>query len=293
MRKHVWIILLMLCSCFVTLHADEVKVTMKSGTTITGELKELVATDHITLEIAGVESTISMSDVVSVEKIGSQVLSSNKEKDDDDLKYGKYEITDQNQYPDSFKITIGDQELTMVLVRGGWFNMGYDGRHSLSWDSEPVHRVKLSSFYVSKQLLNRNIVDRLKKKKKPSSKATPYSFDSRKAINQIINLLVELTNAPCRLLTEAEWEYTSLMPFAKMIFEEEKRFEWCNDYWGQYPPNEQLNPTGPASGSKYVLRSYSSDNEKWKRIKSSDAEKYGIRFARIAISADQVKFNNQ
>ena len=174
MIKHVWIILLMLCSCFVTLHADEVKVTMKSGATITGELKELVATDHITLEIAGVESTISMSDVVSVEKIGSQVLSSNKEKDDDDLKYGKYEITDQNQYPDSFKITIGDQELTMVLVRGGWFNMGYDGHHSMLWDSEPVHKVTLSSFYVSKQLINCNAAKVLLDNRKVSRSNESY-----------------------------------------------------------------------------------------------------------------------
>ena len=32
-----------------------------------------------------------------------------------------------------------------IFVVGGWFNMGYDDRHSLSWDTEPVHQVSLSS----------------------------------------------------------------------------------------------------------------------------------------------------
>ena len=61
---------------------------------------------------------------------------------------------------------IGGQELTMVLVKGGWFNMGYDGRHSLSWNTEPIHKVTLSSFYVSKQVLNRHAAETVLKKKK-------------------------------------------------------------------------------------------------------------------------------
>lgn len=287
MIKHVWIILLMLCSCFVTLHADEVKVTMKSGATITGELKELVATDHITLEIAGVESTISMSDVVSVEKIGSQVLSSNKEKDDDDLKYGKYEITDQNQYPDSFKITIGDQELTMVLVRGGWFNMGYDGHHSMLWDSEPVHKVTLSSFYVSKQLINCNAAKVLLDNRKVSRSNESYQFLDRRDVKHAVWSLSNMSNAPYRLLTEAEWEYVSLLPIASKIFGySNNKEEWCFDRWSRFRSEDQINPQGPNEGEEYVLRRYSSDNEKWKR------EKAGIlhsAFVRIAISADQIQ----
>lgn len=282
------ILLLTLCGFIVTLQAEDVKVTMKSGSTIIGELKELIATDHVTIIIAGVESVISMDDVSSIEKMNSantEILGSHTSK----LVYGQYQITDTKQYPDSFILKIGDQELTMVLVRGGWFNMGFDGRHSLSWHTEPIHRVTLSSFYVSKQLLSRSIVDRLKNKKKPSSKHTPYIFDSRKEIIEIIGLIVELTNAPYRLLTEAEWEYTALMPFAHGIFGEDRLIEWCNDYWGQYTPANQINPTGPSTGNNYVLRFYSSDNAKWKRIKSSDGEYWGLRSVRIAISADQIK----
>ena len=280
------ILLLTLCGFILMLHADDVKVTMKSGSTITGELKELVATDHVTLVIAGVESVIPMNEVASVEKVSTSQITT---KEASKLKYGQYEITDTKEYPDSFVLKVGDQELTMVLVRGGWFNMGYDGRHSLSWNTEPIHKVTLSSFYVSKQLLSRSIVDRLKKKKKPSTKNTPCSFDSRKDIIEIIDALVELTNAPYRLLTEAEWEYTALMPFSHVIFGKGKRYEWCNDYWAKYTPADQVNPTGPGTGNDYVLRAYSSDNEKWKRTKSSNGDKYGIRFVRIAISAEAIQ----
>ena len=45
MTRHFWaILLLLLCCCFAPLRAEEVKVTMKNGSTITGELKELIAT---------------------------------------------------------------------------------------------------------------------------------------------------------------------------------------------------------------------------------------------------------
>lgn len=304
MIKHVWIILLMLCSCFVTLHADEVKVTMKSGATITGELKELVATDHITLEIAGVESTISMSEVASIENITSNISITKKIKEDDDeLVYGQYEITDTKQYPDSFVLKIGDQEITMVLMRGGWFNMGYDDRHSLSWCTEPIHRVTLSSYYISKQLLSQRAVDFVQKKSKPSSSTKPYSDNSRKKAERIIDQLASETKMPYRFPTEAEWEYTSLMPFASEIFHCHKKFEWCKDYWGEYTKNEQINPQGPNSGSVYVVRSFANGNdEKWRRIRSNNfgiQPSYTTEFAeeeiviRIAISADQVKFNNQ
>ena len=291
MRRIFLVILLVFCGSLMRLFADNIKVTLKSGVTITGDLKELVTTDHITLIIGGVESIISMDEVSSIEQmnsINSEIQGGKPHK----LVYGQYQITDTKQYPDSFVLNIGDQKITMLLVRGGWFNMGYDDRHSWSWGSEPVHRVLLSSFYVSKQLLNRRVVDYIQQKKKPNTSIKPFGTYSRKVAETIINQLASETKLPYRLITEAEWEYFAIMPFAESIFSSQYIVEWCSDYYGDYLEKEQINPQGPSSGNTYVVRSYSPDNKKWKRQKraSTYSTKYGGSEAtiRIAISADSI-----
>lgn len=295
MTRHVWtIFLLLLCCCFATLHADDIKITMKSGVTITGELKELVAKDHVTIIIAGVESVIPMTEVSSIENASNSQASTQGDKPSK-LVYGQYQITDTKQYPDSFTLEIGGQELTMVLVRGGWFNMGYDGRHSLSWNTEPIHKVTLSSFYVSKQVLNRHAAETVLKKKKISDSVKPYSCKYRQDAEEMIEIIRVLFGAPYRMLTEAEWEYSTLMPFADALFKENNNNEWCSDYWEKYPAADQINPKGPSSGKSHVLRSYSSGSNKWKRMKGDNAtqkEEYSFNsdaFLRIAISADQIQ----
>lgn len=293
MRRILLVIVLVLCGSFTRLFADNIKVTLKSGVTITSELKELVTTDHITLIIGGVESIISMDEVSSIEQLSTNQITPQVDQSSK-LVYGQYQITDTKQYPDSFILEIGGQELTMVLVRGGWFNMGYDGRHSLSWNTEPIHKVTLSSFYVSKQVLNRHAGETVLKKKKISDSVKPYSCKYRKDADELIEAIREFTGAPYRMLTEAEWEYATLIPSAEAIFDDNNIKEWCSDYWGKYPAADQINPKGPSSGKSHVLRSYSSGNNKWKRMKGDNAtqEEYSFNsdaFLRIAISADQIK----
>lgn len=285
------ILLLIFCFCFVTLHADEVKITMKSGTTITGELKELVATDHITIIIAGVESVISMDEVSSIEKLNSsKVETLNVAPRSSKLIYGQYQITDTKEYPDSFKLKIGEQELTMLLVRGGTFNMGFDGRHSISWDSEPVHRVTLSSFYVSRQLINCNAAETLLKEQEVSTDTKPYQFPNRDYVDQVVLAIDSIASAPYRLLTEAEWEYVSLLPLAGKIYGDQNNHkkEWCSDRWSRFGSADQINPHGADWGKEYVIRRFSFDNEKWKREKAKISHN---AYVRIAISADSIKLN--
>lgn len=296
---------IIICCAFISVYAERVKVTMKNGTVLTGELKELVPTDHVTVIVAGLETTIPISEVASVDdqETDQEPIAQKRDNGDNDtkLQYGKYVITDTKQYPDSFVLHIADQDLTMVLVRGGWFNMGFDGRHSLSWDSEPVHKVTLTSYYVSKQFLNCHAAETILGKKKISNSVKPYNCRIRKEAEELINEISKSSGAPYRLLTEAEWEYAALMPFASALFANNK-IEWCSDYWGKYPAADQINPKGPTSGKYYVIRSYSSDNEKWKRQKDSGEKKWQnsnavLRYAigddtkiriRIAISADKI-----
>ena len=295
MKKIFLVAIMLLCGALIHVSADEVKVTMKNGTVFTGELKEFVPTDHVTVIVAGIESTIPISEVASVERPEAiqTTMVHNENGDDSKLQYGKYAITDTNQYPDSFVLHIGDQDLTMVLVRGGWFNMGYDGRHSLSWDSEPVHRVTLSSFYVSKQVLNCHEAETLLKKKKVSNSVKPYNCRYRMDAEKLIEEISTLSGAPYRLLTEAEWEYAALMPFAVAIFGNDKNIEWCSDFFEEYSAANQINPQGPSSGKYHVLRSYSSGNDKWKRMQGTGKKEHSWNsdaLIRIAISADSITF---
>lgn len=294
MKKILIIAILILFGAIIQVSADEVKVTMKNGTVFTGELKEFVPTDHVTVVVAGIETRVPISEVESVEKPEAypksteQVSSQRNTK----LQYGKYAITDTKEYPDSFVLHIGDQKLTMVLVRGGWFNMGYDGRHSLSWNSEPVHKVNLSSYYICKQLISYNDAQAIINVKEANG--NPYPFALKKDVDSFVGKLVKELGMPLRIPTEAEWEYASLMPFANNIFLFGNCYEWCSDYWGDFTEEEQTNPQGPSKGKTCVMRCFSNDNRKWRRTRSANpsmSTQSDLRgFLRLAISADSIDF---
>ena len=287
MRK-LFAFLLMFVSITCYSQSSNVRVILKDGVTITGMLKELVITDHVTITISGVDSTIPMSQVESIEDVVKNnevvknflnVLSAEK--------YGIYEITDQGNYPESFVLELDGQKITMILVRGGVFNMGYDDRHSLSMKSEPVHQVTLSSFYISKEAISRRVTQKLLGLKIKNDKKIDNSFatDKWNDASMLVQAIADATHKPYRMVTEAEWEYASLMPFAKQIFGEERYQEWCYDFFDEYESTSQVNPTGPTNGKKHVTRSFNGRRNIWDR-KMLEQEK---AFVRIVINASSIK----
>jgi hypothetical protein len=287
--KKAFMLLLMFVALTCYAQTSSVKVTLKSGVVISGTLKELVVTDHITLNISGVESTIPMTEVDKIEHIEGK--DNVEPKTDSNVlthdKYGIYEITDQGNYPESFVLELDGQKITMMLVRGGVFNMGYDDRHSLSMKSEPVHQVTLSSYYISKEAISRRVTQKLLGLKIKNDKKIDNFFATDKwdDASKLVQAIADATHKPYRMVTEAEWEYASLMPFAKQIFGDERYQEWCFDYYDDYESTSQVNPTGPTNGKKHVTRSFNGRRNIWDR-KMLEEQK---AFVRIAINASNIK----
>ena len=248
--KKILILLFLLVNIVCYGQTSTAKVVLKSGVTITGVIKEMVINDHIKITVSGVDTTISMSDIESITNVEgneqkaavstSSFAASKKT-------YGTYEITDQNSYPETFVLELDGQKLNMVLVRGGIFNMGYDSDHSLDMESEPVHQVTLSSFYVSKESVSRRVAKKLlnlklKEDKRIDDYYSTYDWDEA---DKLVKSIADLAGKPYRMLTEAEWEYVSLMPFAKDIFGDQKYVEWCYDFFDKYRAYDLQCPKEP------------------------------------------------
>lgn len=247
---------------------NNVLVKLKNGISISGVLVSMDPEKSIVLQIGGHNQTLMINQIESINNLdqsNDKLESINKSK----LLYGKYTISDKANYQDSITLNIEGYNLTFYLVRGGNFNMGYDDRHSWAMKSEPVHNVTLSSFYISKNLLPNNLVRKILGKKL-ADKEKPYYFKSGDEAIDVVSQIAVKTKRKFRLPTEAEWEYTSLMPFADKIFGCDKTkniYEYCSDYFAEYLSAPQVNPTGPSVKTKYghVIRSYFMGNNKWQR----------------------------
>ena len=275
--------------------SSQVKVTLKNDVVVVGELVEFDPLDHVTFKVAGKETTVPMTNVKSVEadeavNNGNMVSVETNKNVFPIGQVGYYEITDKKDYPESYSFTIDGQTIKMKLVRGGSFNMGYDGDGSLGMKSEPIHQVNISSYYISETCINEKTANSLLGKEKFKDR---YYCGIWKNADQVVEKIANQAQKPYRLLTEAEWEYASLMPFANDIFGADKYSEWCSDFYDEYSPAIQTNPQGPITGKKHVARSYRMGKNKWdrslKHLSRYEGDEITQAFFRIAISADAIK----
>ena len=225
------------------------KVTLKSGATITGTIVELNPVSHLVIQVAGINSRIEMMDVSSIDDVFSVTTEMNSVSSEEN-NAGPV-ILDQENYPESFLLKVGPYDVEMVLVRGALFDMGYDGRGSMSKHSEPVHKVQLSSFYVNKAALSKDLVSYLKTgKEKHSDKDIFYSPGTPKDALEIVETLPNITKQPFTLITEAQCEY--ILSSDNIDIFDLCKIEriLCNDYYSDYRNSSkpQVDPTGPQEG---------------------------------------------
>lgn len=252
MRK----VILILMALVVTNHVisqtqpENIKVTLNNGKEIVGKAKTIDLKESITLTIGGIDVSIDMNDVAKMETIEAPKLSLDspfkKSKD-------KFLVTDTDEYPDSFVISIGVQNVKMRLVRGGDMLMGFDGDHSWAMCSEPVHKVSLTSFYMSDVYIREGLFG------KTDTDNNLMKTHDWKEVDKYVKVISNALNLPLRLPTEAEWEYSTYSSYQSEIFRYFRESEWCSDFFDDYDDfienDSDVDPTGPVKGKYHVIRS--------------------------------------
>lgn len=257
---------LLLFPIMVSGQAKQSVVKLKNGTELKGVIKSIDPMNALVLSIGGVETTIKMENVLRIEEEVS--TSSINEKTDNNTKESseeKIKVTDFADYPESFDLVVGSEKIKMILVRGGDMNMGFNGRHSLSMRSEPVHKVSLTSFYLSETFVtSRMVQETIGKSKKDDYYHVLYWNDAFKIVQEI----AQKSKIPVRLPTEAEWEYAACCTQQNLLFNACNSVEYCSDYFDRYKAGYTIDPTGPSKGSWHVYRAYDDDHHRGKLDRS-------------------------
>ena len=139
--------------------------------------------------------------------------------------------------------------------------MGYDGKNSIKFHSEPVHDVQLSPFYVNRRPISKEIVGYIKKGKEENGKSKSYHTIVWNDANTIAAKLAEITEFPISLITEAKLEFISTSDSINKMDLEQGEQVLCLDFYAPYfkTSQPQVDPVGPKNGREHVIRLFDAE----------------------------------
>lgn len=202
----------------------------------------------------------------------------------------KIQPISQNEMPE-IKDLGNNVKLEMVLIPAGKFIMGSPNTELGRNDDEKQHEVKITKpFYLGKYEVTQEQWETIMGYN-PSEKKGANLIKNLVSWNDcqvFIKKLNEKTGESYRLPTEAEWEYacrggtTTAFYVGDQITKQDGNldnpkayvkpagtykpnpfglydmhgnvWEWCNDWYGEYPSNAVEDPKGPSLGTKRVMR---------------------------------------
>ena len=185
-------------------------------------------------------------------------------------------------------------EIEMVLISAGKFLMGSPESEKSRFDNETQHEVILSnSFYMGKYPVTQEQWESLGMRNRSEEEGAklPVTAVSWEDCQEFIKKLNAKTDGGYRLPTEAEWEYacragtTTAYSFGDEVTPQDANYyyygsnidkplavgsykpnafglydmhgnvwEWCEEWYGNYPTGGVTDPIGPTTGEYRVLR---------------------------------------
>ena len=250
--------------------------------------------------------------------LDSQILSS------DTLSFVQVSCMDSGK---SQIFTINKVKFKMIYVNGGVFTMG-SIVNTPNYAEIPIHQVTLSDYYIGETEVTQSLWEAVMgyNPSKYIGENLPVNFVSWNDCQIFISKLNQLTGRTFRLPTEAEWEYAAkggnkskgyIYSGSNIALEvawynsgNEKKihpvggkkpnelglydmsgnvYEICQDWYGEYTNEAQVDPQGPISGERRVVRSccwfdtkdYCENTMRWCVCEKYGSEYRGLRLVLI------------